>query len=69
MGSMSGVLKEAFPVLKGQDELTDVIWNDLHDVGFHQSSGLKTTMTGDGTLAERTTQLGKEFIHFISEHG
>lgn len=69
MGSMSGVLKEAFPSLKGQDELTDVIWNDLHDVGFHQSSGLKTMMSGDGILAERTTQLGKEFIHFISEHG
>jgi hypothetical protein len=66
MGSMFSVLKTAFPSLQGQDELVDVIWNDLHDAGFHQTSGLKTTMTGDGTLAERTTQLGKEFIHFIS---
>ena len=68
VGSMFSVLKTAFPLLAGQDELVDVIWNDLHDAGFHQSSGLRTTMTGDGTLAERTSQLGKEFIHFISEH-
>lgn len=68
MGSMFSVLKKAFPMLVGQDELVDVIWNDLHDAGFHQSSGLKTTMTGDGILAERTSQLGKEFMHFISEH-
>lgn len=68
VGSMFSVLKTAFPSLSGQDELVDVIWNDLHDAGFHQSSGLRTTMTGDGTLAERTSQLGKEFIHFISEH-
>ena len=68
MGSMLGVLKTAFPSLAGQDELVDVIWNDLHNAGFHQSTGLKTTMTGDGTLAERTSKLGKEFIYFISEH-
>lgn len=68
MGSMFSVLRTAFPSLAGQDELVDVIWNDLHDTGFHQSSGLKTMMSGDGTLAGRTTQLGKEFIHFISEH-
>ena len=68
MGSMFSVLKTAFPSLTGQDELVDVIWNDLHNTGFHRSNGIKTTMTGDGTLAEKTTQLGKEFIHFISEH-
>jgi hypothetical protein len=68
MGSMFSVLISAFPSLAGQDELVDVIWNDLHDAGFHQSSGLKTMMSGDGTLAERTSQLGKEFIHYISEH-
>jgi hypothetical protein len=68
MGSMFSILITAFPSLQGQDELVDVIWNDLSDAGLHRSSGLKTTMTGDGTLAERTTQLGKEFIYFISSH-
>lgn len=68
MGSMFSTLVAAFPSLQGQDELVDVIWNDLSDAGLHRWSGLKTTMTGDGTLSERTTQLGKEFIYFISSH-
>ncbi len=68
MGSMFSILTTAFPSLVGQDELVDVIWNDLHDAGFHRSSALKTSMTGNGVMAERTTQLGKEFIHFISSH-
>jgi len=67
MGSMFSILKSAYPSLAGQDELVDLIWNDLHSAGLHNSSGLKTIMSGDGTLAERTTELGKEFIKFISE--
>lgn len=67
MGSMFSVLKTAYPTLTEQDELVDLIWNDLHNAGLHNTSGLKTMMSGDGTLAERTTQLGKEFIEFISE--
>lgn len=68
MGNMLHVLQTAFPTLHGQSELVDVIWRDLQDAGFHQTTGLRTSMTGDGTLAERTTNLGKEFLHFISEH-
>lgn len=68
IGSMFSVLKSAFPSLVGQDELVDLIWNDLHNTGLHNSSGLKAMVSGDGALAERTTQLGKEFIRFISEH-
>ncbi|RRB07402.1 hypothetical protein [Larkinella rosea] len=67
IGNMFSVLKTAFPNLEGQDELVDLIWNDLHDAGLHSTGGLKTMMSGDGTLAERTTRLGKEFIQFISE--
>lgn len=66
MGSLSGVLIKTFPPLSGQQELLDVIWRDLHDNGFHNTSGLMTTMTGDGLLANRTTQLGKDFLEFIS---
>jgi hypothetical protein len=66
MGSMFSILKSAYPSLTGQDELVDLIWNDLHNAGLHNSSGLKTMMSGDGALDERTTQLGKEFIQFIS---
>lgn len=65
-GSISSVLKEAFPELKNQDDLLDLIWNDLNAAGFHRTSGIKTTMSGDGALSDRTTPLGKQFIEFIS---
>jgi hypothetical protein len=68
MGGLFSILLRAFPGLQGQDDLVDVIWSDLHEAGLHRSSGLKTTMTGDGLLQERTTPLGKEFIAFISTH-
>lgn len=67
MGSLFSILKNAFPQLKGQDELADLIWRDLHDNGLHRSGDLKTTMTGDGLLANRTSDLGKSFLKFISQ--
>jgi hypothetical protein len=68
VGSLSAVLIEAFPSMKGQTDFTKVIWDDLHASGFHRSGDLLTGMTGDGTLAQRTTELGREFLSFISEH-
>ena len=65
-GSISSVIKEAFPELKNQDELLDLIWNDLYTAGFHRTSEIKTMMTGDGILSERTTHFGKKFIEFIT---
>lgn len=67
-GSMLSGLRAAYPVLQGQDAFVDVIWGDLKNAGFHNSSDLKTMMTGDGIYADRTTTLGKEFLEFISEH-
>lgn len=67
MGSMFSVLKSAFPSLSNQEELVDLIWNDLLNAALHSTNGLKTTMSGNELLAERTTRLGKEFIQFISE--
>lgn len=66
MGSLFRILQTAYPDLHGQDELADVIWRDLHDNGLHRTTDLKTTMLGDDLLANRTSELGKEFIHFIS---
>ena len=65
-GSISSVIQEAFPELIKQDELLDLIWNDLHKAGFHKTSGIKTIMTGDSVLSERTTSFGKQFIKFIT---
>ena len=67
MGSISSVLEEAYPELKNQDALVDIIWNDLMTAGFHKTSGLNSMMSGDGVLSDRTTALGKEFIAFITQ--
>ena len=66
-GSLSSVLKEAYPEIAGDTELRNLIWKDLHDAGLHNSSELNTMMSGDGMMSPRTTRLGKEFLTFISE--
>jgi hypothetical protein len=66
-GSISLVLEEAYPELKNQDALVEIIWNDLMNAGFHKTSGLKSIMSGNGILSDRTTLLGKEFIAFITK--
>lgn len=66
MGSLHSIIIDAFPELKGQDELIDIIWSDLESTGFHKSGSLKTMMSGNGVLSDRTTKLGKEFINFIT---
>lgn len=65
-GSIYSLILDAFPELKNQDDLLDIIWDDLKTAGFHKTSTLKSMMTGSGVLSDRTTSLGKEFIAFIS---
>ncbi len=67
-GSLLGLLIDAFPELRGQEELMDLISSDLLAAGFHRTTTLRTTMTWDGVLAERTTAFGKKFLDFISTH-
>lgn len=68
MGSISSMIKDAYPELKGQDDLIDIIWSDLESVGFHRTGSVKTTMSADGVLADRTTTMGQEFINYISNN-
>jgi hypothetical protein len=64
-GSLFNLIIEAFPELKNQDELLDIIWDDLKMTGFHKTGELKAVITGDGVLSDRTTSFGKEFLAFI----
>ena len=66
-GSIYSLIIQAFPDLKNQDELLDIIWDDLKLTGFHKSGSLKGMMSGDGVLSERTTTFGKEFLNFITD--
>lgn len=66
-GSLSKVLKEAFPEMWSGNNMAEIIWDDLKLAGFHNSTGLKTMLSGD-LLETRTTVLGRKFIKFISDH-
>ncbi|MFR3216427.1 MAG: hypothetical protein ACLTWE_08045 [Dysgonomonas mossii] len=65
-GSLHSVIIDAFPELSNQDALLDIIWNDLSTAGFHRTGSLKTMMSSSGLYVSRTTDLGKEFLSFIS---
>ncbi len=67
MGSLYSLIIDAFPELKGQDELLNIIWSDLESTGFHNSGNLKTMMSGNGVFSNRTSKIGKEFIKFITK--
>ncbi len=66
--SLSTVIEEAFPEIKKEGELLNLIWADLKSAGLHNTSELQTTMTSNNLLAQRTTQFAKEFLRFISEN-
>ena len=66
--SLFTTIKTAFPELSDEQELVTIIWNELQNAGFHNSSGIMTMMTGDGAMEPRLTKEGKSFIDFILEH-
>lgn len=67
-GSLFTLVKTAFPYLESREELVNIIWEDLRVAGFHSSGSIKSTMTEAGLYAERTSQLGREFLTFISSN-
>jgi hypothetical protein len=64
-GSLSGVIFQAFPELRNHREFCDLVWADLQTAGMHRTGGLHVMMTGPGTIAARTTDLGNRFLAFI----
>lgn len=67
-GSLSNILFEAYPELKDQSEIFNLIWNDLKTAGFHNTGDPSTIMSGDGALISRTSNLGKKFLDYISNY-
>lgn len=67
MGSLFSMMTDAYPELNSEDALLDIIWSDLETAGFHSTGSLKASMSGDGVLANRTTDLGREFLKFIMD--
>lgn len=66
MGAPAHALEDAFPELRGQRDFYDQIIKDLYSKGLTHIESLHVTMTGQGMYASRTTEIGKQFIEFIT---
>lgn len=67
MGGITQAIEHAYPDLRGKQHIYKVIWGDLYQRGLINTDGLGTTMSREGILARRTTELGSQLINFLSE--
>lgn len=65
MGGITNLIEASFPQLKGQEEFSDAIWNELYGRKIFNTSSIHGTMSLDGIISRRTTELGREFLRFI----
>jgi hypothetical protein len=66
-GALSRVIEHNMPHLKGHNELYQQLWKDLYTKGLVNTEGINVMMTGHGLGQKRTTNLGDQFLSFISE--
>ncbi|WP_445362961.1 hypothetical protein ACJJIQ_21135 [Microbulbifer sp. ANSA003] len=66
MGSISHVIENAYPQLKNQKAIYELVWSELYRSGLFNTEGLNTTMSENDMFGKRTTALGDQFISFIS---
>lgn len=62
---LSSILEIAYPELIGRNDFYNLIWDDLHRAGLHNSGSLQTIMSSNGLMVNRTTEFGKRFLRFI----
>ena len=66
MGGPSTLLEDCFLELRGKREFYDLIYSDLASKGLVLSGGLHGTMSVGGMSQKRTTNMGDNFLRFIS---
>lgn len=64
--SLSQLLIVAYPEMKNERALYDLIANELEGKGLLLGGGMHTMMSATGAFQKRTTSLGDEFIHYIT---
>jgi hypothetical protein len=65
--SLSGLLTEAYPELKNERPFYDKIAKDLYNDGLLGSDSLHVMMSAGGAHQNHATQLGEQFLRFISD--
>ena len=64
--SIEQLLEAAWPELKDQYDLLNVIVEELEAKGLYAGGGLHTMMSGGGAFDKRTTAMGSSFLEFIT---
>jgi len=64
--SLDKVLEETCPELRGKRNIYDVYWRDLYARGLVNTDTLHVMITPQGAYSKRTTELGDQFISFIT---
>jgi hypothetical protein len=67
MGGLSSILESAFPELRGERAFYDQVWRDLYQRGFVNTESLHATMTGQGLVSKRASELGTLFLQFVEK--
>lgn len=63
--SLEQLLEAAWPELKDQYDLLNVIVEELKTKGLYSGGELRTLMSGRGTYDKKTTEIGDSFLEFI----
>ena len=66
MGSLGHLIERLFPELRREPAFYDQVWRDLYTRGLTNTDSLHATMTGNGLVSKRTTELGDVFLSFIA---
>lgn len=66
-GSLTQVIEDVFPELKGRGDFYNQVVRDLHASGLSGAEHTGGMITAAGMLQPRTTAWGREFIRFISD--
>ncbi|MEJ8320454.1 hypothetical protein [Pseudomonas oryzihabitans] len=66
MGGLVNVVEHCLPDLVGGRDLYEPIWKDLYQRGYVDTDSLGGTMSREGMLAPRLTELGRRLFKFIS---
>lgn len=67
MGNPKTVLFDVYPELQAKEAYVDRIVKELYADGLMSTDNLNCTMTSSGMLSSRVSEIGKDFIDFITE--
>jgi len=67
MGGLSSVLEYNMPQLRGHGHVYNQVWKELYSRGLVNTNGMNVTMSEEGLVAKRTTEIGDAFLRFVSE--